>query len=1150
MKIFFKIPNWLIWVLLLAFIAPVNSLLAAATAILGGNAVLEQSTNAALSQNVDNYARFTSSSASAVLDWAKFDIGSGQEMNFSGAGTTFFNLVNATAGRSQIDGIISGNGNVWVINPNGIAFGANSTVNVGGLFAAAAGNIENADALRSGTGTMPSFSSFDGVASSASTSKFSANQVAMLGRTVSAAGDFSGVVSLDVGAGKGVIVDDVGGGMVSVNVSQFAEDHTEVSVELGDLVVVGDFGVRSGNAIKVSGDILLGGDAKFYTKNGDVSIVQDAKVESVGTDGEVSLVAGMTVGGKGDVVVDGIVEAPSVYAYAGYGDSGVGGCGDVIVNGLIKAEDFTQIIGFGGVVDVGESGLVSAESGEIQLWGGLGVDLNGNVIASDDISVYTDSGNIFIGAEGCVHAKGVYGKVNLITGMNGYCLSDIDIKGSVLADGDNGRFWASAGYGEGAFGNFTLSGDIKVKSVAQISATGSMFLDGNVDLRDGDMYVTAANIVAPGKIRSQNAILNAYDNLIFDNKDNDFAGNVFACGSYVSIFDANNLLIQEIYSDNVLLKANGTLMFDQICALNSASFSADLGITSWGLLSVGTSATSIESKNGYIQMLGPMKVNDVYFKTPYAIVADNPNNDFAGVVSAKCGAIVLTDNNDISLGNISANGALAYTGEGKESISVLSLNGDITINSDATISSSHKNGRVDLMTTTGNIAINGDVTCVGDVFASSSVNGDISVSGDIVSEKCFALMAVDGDVSVDGRVQSYDSFVSTSKGSVFFNGSLKGENNVMVGSSNGSIYMNGIVDAFGTDGYALLNIEGDGDVVFGTEGLLKGTHGVGVLIENGDVFGSSTAVSEKNGFLSKINFAPSMVGENIIMNVNGSIGQGKYAYLPIEGKSFIYATKDVSVAAANGSSFIGGGDIGEIKTFYNTLLDDLQSLGFSSSLNVPDWDNSIIEVGGSLSIYTSDKLDSNAFFSAKDDIVVSAASFGDLSYLHAGGELTVNNVGRPAHPEIAYFESVNGVEPNIKNQPNDTVIFLDGRLAGGNLQTLNMFGANEAFLVSTPELKSSQGIFGTPPFLHSDLDVANPMEVCAIDYLIQEVPRLMLSSDFPGDVDKTLEANGLSLRDSYWFGQRRVASDKPKANMMDLFTEKEKTIEDDLIAVK
>ena len=155
-------------------------------------------------------------------------------------------------------------------------------------------------------------------------------------------------------------------------------------------------------------------------------------------------------------------------------------------------------------------------------------------------------------------------------------------------------------------------------------------------------------------------------------------------------------------------------------------------------------------------------------------------------------------------------------------------------------------------------------------------------------------------------------------------------------------------------------------------------------------------------------------------------------------------------------------------------------------------------------------------------MTVSASKFGDVSYLRAGGKLTINNVGKPGNPQIAYFESVNGVEPRINNMPNDTVIFIDGRLAGGNTQIINTFGANEAFMVQTPELKSTQGIFGNPMFMHSDLDVANPLEVSAIDYMIQDIPRLTLSTDFPAEVDRNVEANGLSARDSIWFGQEKA----------------------------
>ena len=196
----------------------------AGTAVLGGDATMTAATGANLAQNTDAYAQFVSSGgASAVLDWSKFNIGAGKEMNFSGADTTFFNLVDAAASKSQIDGIISGNGSVWVINPNGIAFGASSRVNVGGLFAAAAGNISNADDLRSGTATLPTFSSFGG-AVEVNGSKFTASQVALLGKSVAVDGGTFDVQELSIGTGSRLVVDEVNGGMISISVADFAED--------------------------------------------------------------------------------------------------------------------------------------------------------------------------------------------------------------------------------------------------------------------------------------------------------------------------------------------------------------------------------------------------------------------------------------------------------------------------------------------------------------------------------------------------------------------------------------------------------------------------------------------------------------------------------------------------------------------------------------------------------------------------------------------------------------------------------------------------------------------------------------------------------------------------------------------------------------
>ena len=81
----------------------------AGTSLLGGKAVLEGLTRVTQGATTADSVTFNSSAKVGILDWSKYNIGAGQSMTYNGAGTTFFNLVNGAAGKSQIDGMINGN---------------------------------------------------------------------------------------------------------------------------------------------------------------------------------------------------------------------------------------------------------------------------------------------------------------------------------------------------------------------------------------------------------------------------------------------------------------------------------------------------------------------------------------------------------------------------------------------------------------------------------------------------------------------------------------------------------------------------------------------------------------------------------------------------------------------------------------------------------------------------------------------------------------------------------------------------------------------------------------------------------------------------------------------------------------------------------
>ena len=85
------------------------------------------------------------SSNRAVIDWNNFNVSSGESVRFNqpGSNSIALNRVH-DAGASVIDGAVNANGNVWVVNPNGMLFGRNAQVNVGGLLATTS-NISNAN---------------------------------------------------------------------------------------------------------------------------------------------------------------------------------------------------------------------------------------------------------------------------------------------------------------------------------------------------------------------------------------------------------------------------------------------------------------------------------------------------------------------------------------------------------------------------------------------------------------------------------------------------------------------------------------------------------------------------------------------------------------------------------------------------------------------------------------------------------------------------------------------------------------------------------------------------------------------------------------------------------------------------------------------
>ena len=71
-----------------------------------------------------------------IINWNSFSLGANEVLRFLQPGSSSITLNRVTGtGPSTVDGLLSANGQVWIVNPSGVLFGRNAQVNVGGLLA-------------------------------------------------------------------------------------------------------------------------------------------------------------------------------------------------------------------------------------------------------------------------------------------------------------------------------------------------------------------------------------------------------------------------------------------------------------------------------------------------------------------------------------------------------------------------------------------------------------------------------------------------------------------------------------------------------------------------------------------------------------------------------------------------------------------------------------------------------------------------------------------------------------------------------------------------------------------------------------------------------------------------------------------------------
>ncbi|GAB3377566.1 two-partner secretion domain-containing protein [Azotobacter armeniacus] len=239
-----------------------------------------------------NNLQIQQDSQKMAIDWQSFNIGADKSVTFQQPNSSAIALNRVVGSNgSAILGKLDANGQVFLINPNGILFGQGASVNVGGLVASTL-DISNED-FKAGNYRFKGNGHPAGISNLGSITASDGGAVALLGGQVSNDGVIQarlGTVAL--AAGNQATLDFAGDGLLNVQVDQAATDAL----------------VRNGNLIEADGGKVVmtarASDALLKTVVNNEGVIEAQSLES--RNGKILLLGDMQ---QGIVQVGGTLDA-------------------------------------------------------------------------------------------------------------------------------------------------------------------------------------------------------------------------------------------------------------------------------------------------------------------------------------------------------------------------------------------------------------------------------------------------------------------------------------------------------------------------------------------------------------------------------------------------------------------------------------------------------------------------------------------------------------------------------------------------------------------------------------------------------------------------------------------------------------------------
>ncbi|MDO9365172.1 MAG: filamentous hemagglutinin N-terminal domain-containing protein [Methylotenera sp.] len=853
-----------------------------------------------------NTMTINQSTTKLAIDWQSFSIGQGNTVNFvqPSASSVALNRV-LGADVSVIQGALNANGQVFLINPNGVLFTPTAQINVGGIVASTL-NMSTAD-------FMAGNYKFEGTSSNAIINQGNITAVgdgngggtiALIAAKITNTGSLTankGNVLL--GAGSKVTLDL--GGPVKLQVTQGQIDAL----------------IESGGAIKADGGTILltakaAGDLAISVIN-HTGIIE-AQTLSTGEKGQITLLGEgelITVNGKLDASapnggVGGRIVATGkrvlIDNAAHLTASGKNGGGEVLVGGSWQNSDSSVYQATGTIVapnaKLEASAIDNGNGGTVVAWS----DIHNPDSVTRAYGSFEAKGGVNGGDGGRIETSGYYLDVNQIQpttdapkGNKGLWL--LDPVGITISNAAN-NFPGSEWNGTTSFYNTSNDTVINTSDLVNWVQANNLFVQttGYLTVASPISYSSSNYLIlmAAGSLSVNANITNSSNGYIRLITTEGYSGSISGSGNISTggIFKVQGSLgnttgslsgtitaseielmsIQYTFQNNTVTLSNNLITFagtNPVAIINTASQLSTKTFSGSGLVRLNTNAT--------IGGLSSIWKLDTSFYT--ATISGSGGSGVSSIEGS--GAVVLTTSQNFNYWG-SYSGSVTVNSGGSTSLSAETYTQSITVNSGGTLGTSgavNLNGSLTLNGGTLNINSGSTLTLnrSSNLAINSAVNGQGNLNLNASSGN--PVYTFNGDGSLQGTVTIGSGAIATlnhanafgSTGAVTVNsgGTLNIGNGVTTNAGK-SIYLNGT----GVGGLGALRVDSGlgtfgGNITLGSDttigasstgltlgGTVNGAYALtanssGTVTFNGVVGGSSplTSITTNSGGTTVIN---------------------------------------------------------------------------------------------------------------------------------------------------------------------------------------------------------------------------------------------------------------------------------------------------------